>query len=150
MCHPLSQADEEQWYEQMRTRPIEEHPLSLEVRVQDGDQEKWKLIGDLGLMDFDWRNRSVEVGIFIGEKQLWNQGYGSEAMALMLRPVFKTLNINRVMLRVYETNQRAIRAYEKVGFVHEGRLRQAEHRNGEYIDVLFMSVLRNEWKETPE
>lgn len=143
MCHPLSQADEEHWYESMLGRPQEEHPLCIEVKEASG----WKLIGDMGLMGFDWRNRSAEVGILIGEKQLWNQGYGSEAMALMLRHAFNTLNLNRVMLRVYETNLRAIRSYEKVGFVHEGRQRQAEFRNGRFFDVLLMSILRSEWKD---
>jgi RimJ/RimL family protein N-acetyltransferase len=140
---PMSQTDEERWFESMVKRPLEEHPLAIEVCDADG----WKMIGDLGLMDFNWRNRSAEVGIFIGEKQLWNHGYGSEAMTLMLRHAFNSLNLNRVMLRVFETNPRAIRSYEKVGFVLEGRLRQAEYRNGRYLDVLVMSVLRSEWKD---
>jgi RimJ/RimL family protein N-acetyltransferase len=48
-------------------------------------------------------------------------------------------------LRVYAENKRAIRAYEKVGFVHEGRMRQAVYKNGSYSDILCMSVLREEW-----
>jgi RimJ/RimL family protein N-acetyltransferase len=55
--------------------------------------------------------------------------------------------LNRIFLRVYETNPRAIRSYEKAGFVHEGRMRQAEFKDGEYFDVFLMSVLRSEWKE---
>ena len=58
---------------------------------------------------------------------------------------FETLNLNRIYLRVYANNKRAIRVYEKVGFVHEGRMRQAAYKNGEYSDVLYMSVLREEW-----
>jgi diamine N-acetyltransferase len=57
------------------------------------------------------------------------------------------LNLNRIFLRVYENNPRAIRAYEKTGFVHEGRLRQGHFHNGEYLDVLLMGVLRAEWQE---
>jgi RimJ/RimL family protein N-acetyltransferase len=66
-------------------------------------------------------------------------------MTLLLRHGFGTLNLNRVYLRVYADNQYAIRTYEKVGFVHEGRLRQAVYKYGKYSDVLMMSVLREEW-----
>ncbi len=126
----------------MVKRPADERPLMIEIRQGDG----WLPIGDIGLMDIDWRTRAAEVGILIGEKSFWNQGYGSEAMRLMLKHAFDTLNLNRVFLRVYDHNPRAIRAYEKVGFVHEGRMRQARYYAGEYFDVLLMSVLRSEWQ----
>jgi RimJ/RimL family protein N-acetyltransferase len=85
------------------------------------------------------------VGIFIGDKDYWNQGYGSDAMQLLLKYGFNSLNLNRIYLHVFDTNPRAIRAYEKVGFVLEGRLRQDIFLNGSYVDVLMMSVLRSEW-----
>jgi RimJ/RimL family protein N-acetyltransferase len=47
---------------------------------------------------------------------------------------------------VKEDNPRAIRAYEKIGFVHEGRMRQADYHDGRYFDILLMSVLHSEWK----
>jgi RimJ/RimL family protein N-acetyltransferase len=87
------------------------------------------------------------LGIFIGDKRYWNKGYGTEVMRLLLRHGFSTLNLNRVFLRVFETNPRAIRSYEKAGFVFEGRMRQAEFIDGKYCDVILMSVLRSEWKE---
>ncbi len=66
-------------------------------------------------------------------------------MTLLLRHGFATLNLNRIYLRVYAENKRAIRTYEKAGFVHEGRMRQGVYKHGKYFDVLFMSVLREEW-----
>ena len=140
---PMSLEDEEAWFSGMLSRPLAEHPLVIEI--QQGDQ--WVAAGDCGFHNIDWRARAAEVGIFIGEKSLWNQGYGSEAMGLLLKHGFKTLNLNRIALDVYETNPRAIRSYEKTGFVHEGRKRQAMFKDGEYIDILIMSVLRSEWKE---
>jgi RimJ/RimL family protein N-acetyltransferase len=97
-------------------------------------------------MDTDWISRNAEVGIVIGEKDYWNKGYGSEAMQLMLKHGFETLNLHRIWLRVYGFNTRAIRAYEKSGFVHEGRKREASFIQGKYHDVLIMSVLQPEWK----
>ena len=139
---PLSQAAEENWYENMLKRLPDEHPMAIEVKQADG----WLHIGNCGFMNIDWRCRSGEMGIFIGEKQLWNQGYGTDAMRLLLRHGFDTLNLNRIALDVYDTNLRAIRSYEKVGFVHEGSKRQAIFRDGKYCDILQMSVLRQEWE----
>lgn len=140
---PMSLGDEERWYQGMLARPADEHPLVIEI--QDG--EAWIMVGNLGLHHIDWRCRSVEVGIFIGEKALWSKGYGTKAMRLLLRHSFNTLNMNRVYLRVYENNPRAIRSYEKAGYVHEGRERQGMYKDGQYFDVLMMSVLRAEWKD---
>jgi RimJ/RimL family protein N-acetyltransferase len=58
------------------------------------------------------------------------------------------MNLHRVFLKVYEDNPKAIRAYEKCGFQHEGRLRQAIYRKGRYYDELLMSVLSHEFKGT--
>ena len=139
---PLSQVEEEQWYENMLKTPREEHPMAIDIRTEDGG---WKLIGNCGLFGFNWRSHSAEVGIFIGDKSCWNQGFGTEAMGLILKHGFNNMNLNRIYLRVLATNPRAIRCYEKVGFISEGRLRQAEFRNGQYVDFLVMSVLRSEF-----
>lgn len=141
---PLSMAQEERWFEAMTKAQPAEHVLVIEARESDS----WKPLGNISLMDIDWTNRLAEVGIFIGEKAYWSQGYGREAMRLMLKHGFETLNLNRIWLRVYEHNLRGIRAYEHAGFKHEGRLRQGIYKDGRYYDVLLMSVLRSEWMET--
>ena len=145
--HPFSQAEEENWYEGMIKHPIDEHVMGIEVRETEPDagEEQWKLIGNLAFNEIDWRNRAAEFGIMIGDKKYWNRGYGTEAVLLLVNHGFNTLNLNRIFLRVFENNPRAIRAYEKAGFVHEGRLRQAEFRDGKYIDVLMMSRLKDEF-----
>ena len=140
---PISIAQEETWFDHMKTGPLEEHPLGIEVQTPEG----WELVGNLSLMKIDWRSRLAEVGIFIGEKRYWNQGYGRDAMVLMLRHAFYNLGLNRVFLRVFETNSRAVHSYEKAGFVQEGRMRQAYYQEGKFIDVLLMSVLHSEWQD---
>jgi RimJ/RimL family protein N-acetyltransferase len=141
---PVSQAGEENWFETMLKRPPEEQPLAMEIK----DGEGWKLIGNCGIFDINWRTRSAEVGLFIGDKSCWNKGYGTEVMRLLLSHSFGTLNLNRIFLRVDAENLGGIRAYEKAGFIHEARLRQADFRDGKYRDDLIMSVLRSEW--TPD
>ena len=139
---PMAFSDETRWFEGLSNRSVEERPLAIDVKTPDGG---WKHIGNVGPEGIEWLNRCASFGIFVGEKSLWNQGYGTEATRLMLKHGFETLNLNRIFLYVCETNPRAIRAYEKVGFVKEGLLRDAVYRNGCYINVLLMSILRSEW-----
>ncbi len=144
---PLAPEDEEAWFERLGHLPREERPLVIEVRRPEG----WQPIGNGGLRRIHWRNRSAEVAIAIGEKDFWDQGYGTEALSVLLHAAFDTLNLHRVWLHVQAENQRAIAAYRKLGFVEEGRLRQAEYRQGRYVDLLVMSILRPEWarRSTP-
>jgi diamine N-acetyltransferase len=138
---PMSQAQEEGWYENTLKQPVQEQPLVIEIDTPQG----WTAIGNLSLMNLDWHTRSAEVGIFIGEKSYWSQGYGRAAMEILLEHAFLSINLHRIYLRVFETNPRAIRSYEKAGFQHEGRLRAAHYQNGQFIDVILMSVLRPDW-----
>lgn len=143
MYLPLSFAEERKWFEEMLDSPKHEHPLAIEVKEDDG----WKIVGNCGFHKIYWRTQSAEIGIFIGEKSIWNKGFGTEAVSLLLQFGFETLNFNRIGLCVFDNNPRAVRAYEKAGFVLEGRLRQAEYSDGKFIDILMMSVLRSEWQD---
>jgi diamine N-acetyltransferase len=138
---PISQVTEERWFETMLNRPPEEQSLAIEIKVNDD----WRLIGNCGIFDINWRVRSAEVGIFIGDKSCWNKGYGTEVMRLLLHHGFDTLNLNRIFLRVDTENKGGIRAYEKAGFVHEARLCQANFRQGVYGDDFIMRLLRSEY-----
>jgi RimJ/RimL family protein N-acetyltransferase len=139
---PFSSADEDVWYEAMLKTHPDEHPFVIEAHGEEGE---WVSIGNIGLHSIEWRVRSAELGIIIGIKSYWNKGYGSEAVRLMLCYAFDTLNLNRIFLRVFAHNLRAIRSYEKVGFVQEGRLRQSHFYTGKAVDTLVMSVLREEY-----
>ena len=115
--------------------------FSFNIRTLEGD----RLIGDIGLDGIDWVHGDTFVGISIGEKDCWGKGYGTDAMRVILRYAFTELNLQRVSLTVFAYNPRAIRSYEKVGFVHEGRMRQFLNKEGRRYDMLFMGVLRDEW-----
>ena len=138
---PLSMADEENWFNGIAKREMSEKPFGIEIKKG----KAWNLIGNCGFHNVDAKNRNAEVGIMIGDKTEWNKGYGTEAMILLQRHGFETLNLNRVYLRVYADNVRAVRSYEHAGFILEGRLREANYKHGKYEDVLLMGVLRSEW-----
>lgn len=139
---PQSKAHEEAWFQKAVEGPREEFPLAIEIPSGDS----WRMVGNCGLFKIDWRNRSAGLGISIGDRDCWSQGIGAKAIRLLLDHGFGSLNLHRIWLQVFAENERAVRCYEKVGFVHEGRFRQSEHRLGRYRDTLVMSVLRPEWE----
>jgi diamine N-acetyltransferase len=143
---PVSQVEEEDWYERMLARPVDEHVMAIDALLLGSidHENRWQMIGSLAFNDINWRIRSAEMGILIGDKSYWNRGYGTESVLLLAHYGFHTLNLNRIFLHVFETNPRAVRAYEKAGFKLEGRERQAEFQDGRYIDVLRMSKLRED------
>ncbi len=112
------------------------------VRTLEGDQ----LIGFIDLW-VNWMHADGWVGIGLGERDYWGNGYGTDAMQVMLRYAFTELDLKRVTLSVFEYNLRAQRSYAKAGFQLEGRLRGDLHRQGQRWDVLVMGILQKEWLE---
>jgi len=94
----------------------------------------------------EWTHGDGWIGLGLGEREDWGKGYGTDAMRVMLRFAFTELNLYRVSLDVFEYNPRAIRSYEKAGFVFEGRMRQWMRRDGRRWDFVYMGILREEWE----
>jgi RimJ/RimL family protein N-acetyltransferase len=120
---------------------VNEYPFAIRRLADD------QLLGIASLDVESWPRRDAWVAIAIGERANWSQGYGSEAMRLLLRFAFAELNLARVSLVVFGYNERAQRSYLKVGFKEEGRQRERIRRDGQRYDMVFMSVLRDEWLE---
>jgi RimJ/RimL family protein N-acetyltransferase len=110
--------------------------------------ENNQAIGDIGLDGVRWNHGETFVGIGIGERAYLGKGYGTDAMQIILRYAFQELNLQRVALDVFEYNPRAIRSYEKVGFRHEGRVRECLQRAGRRWDLIYMGITREEWLST--
>ena len=106
-------------------------------------------IGDCGLYHFDRLSATAEVGIGIGDHAYWGQGYGREALALLLDYAFRLQNLRRVWLETHHTNERAVGCYRSLGFVDEGRLREHVWSDGRYVDSVLMGLLRSEWDARP-
>lgn len=110
--------------------------------VADADD---KAIGHVALYQIDHRVRSAEFGIAIGDRSMWGQGLGRALTRFVIEYGFDELNLRRISLDVLATNERAIKLYHSLGFVDEGRLRQAQYRQGQYLDVLVMGLLAEEY-----
>ena len=104
------------------------------------------LIGRCMLFDIDLVNRGAMMGIVIGEKACWGQGYGQEATRLLLDYGFHLLNLNNIMVGVFAYNRRAIHCYKKVGFQEIGRRRQARIVGGKKYDLILMDMLAEEFE----
>jgi RimJ/RimL family protein N-acetyltransferase len=141
MYRPISIAEEEKWFEEQLG--VKDQEL-FAIETTDGVH-----IGSVGLHRINWQYRHAELGIAIGEKAYWSQGYGSDAIHTLLRFAFQEMNLHRIHLRARADNARGIRAYEKSGFRHEGRLREAIYSNGRYYDELHMGILRREFDAPP-
>jgi RimJ/RimL family protein N-acetyltransferase len=108
--------------------------------------ENTKNVGMVGLWNALTPHHNAMVSIGIGERELWGKGYGTDAMNIALRFAFQELNLHRVTLHTFAINPRAIRSYEKSGFVREGNMRGAMKRFGERADHVHMGILREEWE----
>ncbi|MBP7691027.1 MAG: GNAT family N-acetyltransferase [Anaerolineales bacterium] len=142
---PLSQVQEERWFER-NLNAGSEQTWSIDLQPPDA-VGPWVHIGSCGYHALDMRNRVGEAGILVGARDYWGKGFGTDALQTLVAWGFYTLNLNRVQLRVFADNERAIRSYQKVGFQIEGRLRQGNYANGAYRDVLWMGVLREDWAQ---
>lgn len=132
----------QKWLEkELDEQTVNQHWFS--IRKLDDDA----LLGEIDLYVYNWPGRDAFVGLGIGEREFWGKGYGTDVMNVILRYAFTEINLKRVTLTVFEYNPRAIRSYEKAGFRHEGRVRQALHKEGRRWDMLFMGILREEWLE---
>lgn len=102
-------------------------------------------IGTIGLSAIDYENKKAEYGIIIGENKYSGKGYAKEASQLILEYAFGELNLNKVFLKVFEDNIRAISMYKTLGFIIEGTLREDVLKNEVYRNVIVMSLLKEEW-----
>lgn len=103
-----------------------------------------KYIGYCSLSGFDQTSRHCELQVEIGDKVHWGKGLGREIVDILLDYAFTHRNMNRVWLKTHSKNERAIRCYLACGFKEEGRLRQHVWLKGEYVDKVFMGVLKSE------
>lgn len=108
--------------------------------------ENDKMIGTVGLENVNSINRTATLGIFIGDKDYRDKGYGTEAIRLILEYGFNYMNLNNIKLDLMAFNIRALKCYEKCGFKEYGRRRKCKFVNGRYYDNISMDILAEEFE----
>jgi UDP-4-amino-4,6-dideoxy-N-acetyl-beta-L-altrosamine N-acetyltransferase len=116
------------------------------IRLAICESEQGSVVGAVYLLSIDWVARSGEFGIWIGDKASQGKGVGEFATRSILNHAFSDLNLHRVQLTVLPHNEHAIGLYKKVGFIEEGRARQAIFKDGKYIDLIQMAILSGEYR----
>jgi len=138
LVYPMSVDMEERWIQEAGSKEDEAHLIIAGRR--DG-----RPIGVLSVKDISWRNASAHLTIML-ERGSWGRGYGTEAVSGALGFLFDGLNMHRVWLRVLDTNERAIRCYEKCGFRKDGTLREDVFTGGTWHSSHIMSILADEFR----
>lgn len=128
---------EKEWIQ----KTLEKGELSFAIIKKENDT----LIGNISFSKVDYKNQKTEVGIFIGEEEDKNKGYGTEALKLLIKYGFEYQNFNNIMLKVFSFNEGAIKCYKKVGFKEFGRRSQTYIINNNWYDTIYMEILKNDY-----
>jgi len=111
------------------------------------DEAEGRYLGQIGIHQIHERSMVGRLSVVIGSKENMSQGYGSAAIRALLNVAFKGEgSLHKVWLMVFETNLRAQRTYKRLGFKVEGCLRDEYFHNGEWHNMIRMSLLASEWK----
>lgn len=135
LTHPQNETQVEESFEEW----IEsEESISLCVCL---DEEP---IGEVSIMHLDWTRPDLAYWLLPEHR---GEGYATEALSLLLEYFFESFEKRGVTARVFETNSASSTLLERLGFTEEGRLREHRFVEGEYVDVAFYGLLREEWEE---
>ena len=105
-------------------------------------------VGVIYLVQIDRRNRHAEFGYYIGEPLALNSGIAIGAEFLILDYAFGYLNLKKVWCETMDYNKPVIRVHERFGFKHDGVLRSHAFRHGEFQNLVLMSILDEEFKDS--
>jgi len=106
-----------------------------------------KKIGQVNSNEIDKENKRVELDIIIGRKEYLDQGYGPEALEILISYLFDNFDLNKVWIQSRNNNPRAMNAYKKVGFKQEGLLRQQDYFEGKFVDCTSFGLLKGEFEK---
>lgn len=104
-------------------------------------------IGNTAVNKIDWKNRSAEIGIVMGDKESRGKGYATQALKLVVEHAFMKLNLRRLFAEIVDGNEASKRIFTRVGFKLEGTYREHFYLNGEYCDCHLYGLLKKEYFE---
>jgi RimJ/RimL family protein N-acetyltransferase len=129
--------------EYVKTRMGNPNEIFLAIVAKDSD----KHIGNIKLGPINWTHRIGDIGIIIGEKEYWGKGYAKEAIQLMAKYAFDTLNLHKVTAGCYLPNEGAIKAFQNAGFDKEGVRKKHGYYKGKYIDSVLFGLIKEEMQD---
>lgn len=135
---PMYYQEESEWFDNHHKKT---NAIHLGIEIADSST----LIGVMGLHDISWIDRTATTGACIGEKEYWGKGYGSDAKIALLRYAFLTLNLRKIYSNAFAFNQRSIAYSLKCGYEQEAVLKDDVYSEGEYHDLVILSITRDKF-----
>jgi ribosomal-protein-serine acetyltransferase len=105
-----------------------------------------QVVGTIGYNQFDWANRKVDIGYWLGA-QHQGKGIMTKSCRALVGYAFDDLKLNKVEIRCATGNVRSCAIPQRLGFTHEGTIRQAEWLYDHYVDLKLYGLLESEWRE---
>lgn len=132
----------------MKSRREATYPTDMvfAIVLKEGNRH----IGNCGIHNIRWPHRHGTLGILIGEKDCWGNGYGTETERAILAYAFNTLNFHRMNVAVFSHNPRSLACQKRVGFREEGRRRHAFFKHGKWEDEILLGITEEEWRMNPK
>lgn len=136
----INKENQIKWFEKVVLNDPTSYNFEIRYKVNN------KLIGHCGLHYINWVMRTGEFGIYIGDNDYRNGGFGSDALRTLIKYGFEDLNLNRIWCEVYDNNA-ALEVYKHIGFVYEGKMRENYYSEGKYWDSHILGMLKKEYNE---
>jgi RimJ/RimL family protein N-acetyltransferase len=137
----LGMANQEMWFNKVVSSSNDF--MFLIERLSDGTP-----LGACGLLYTNWIIRSADFSFYIGYNDAYidNEGYASDAASLLIDYGFKSLNLNKIWMELYEFDEAKIDFFtDHFSFKQDGKLRQNCFEDGKYHDSLIISLLSSEY-----
>lgn len=117
--------------------------IGLAVILKEGDQH----VGNVTLSRINWIHRNAETGLMLGRKDSWGQGYGGEALSLLLDYAFERLGLRKIIGHAVADNQTSIAMVQRLGFRIEGTLREHYFVAGTFHDGVILGLFQHEFQK---
>ncbi len=144
------------WVDHMQTtEDFNQYVMRCKAQHTDGTDYGYVIVvdniiaGRIGIHYINYQNKLGAIGYWIAEN-FQGKGIITRACKVLINEVFTRLDLNRIEIKCGVCNTRSQAIPEKLGFTHEGILRQAEWLYDHFIDLHLYSLLKEEWSEKPD
>jgi RimJ/RimL family protein N-acetyltransferase len=124
--------------------PSENHPKET-IYFEIYHKEQNIPIGNVGFNHVNWVQRKGDIGLTIGEKELWGKGIATEAVKLILKYGFEELNLRKIKAGIFEPNLGSVKAAEKAGLRQEGVLKNEIYVDGKHYSAFRYAIFKEDW-----
>jgi len=139
--YPMPFQQEAAWLEEA----TEPSPTARHFAIERKDDRHH--IGNASLHGIDWVSRTAWFGLFLGEPTAWNKGFGRDAVTTLVQFAFEEMNLQKLKVNVFDYNEKAKHLLESLGFTQEGKLERDFYKEGQWQDIVILSVFRKDVKE---